>query len=435
MPTNTYVALAKTTITVANTDTVLFESIPSTYTDLRLVVSGNVESGTNNAFIAFNNDFNVNTGSGTTIIGNGTTATSSRRTNDSVIFMTIPLVTSSTTKSIWVVDIMNYASTNMFKTVLWRYSDAGNRTQAGVGLKQLTSSITSLNFSTGAGVSKGNWAVGSTFSLYGIAAAPTSPKATGGTIYSDSTYWYHVFGATETFTPSQALTADVLVVAGGGASGSRLAGEGNCAGGGAGGLRNITSQSLSNGVAYTCTIGSGGAAAGVTNFGARGGTGTNSSFSGSGFTTINASGGGGGGAQTNTQGVNLAIQQGGTGGSAGGSAFDGNGNNPASSVAGNSGGYSPAEGNAGGSGGTGAPNYIMGGGGGAGGAGVSTYEAWSTTGTGGPGITYSNGQVYAKGGNGQSNTGPGLINTGNGGNGWGGGNAGGSGIVIVRYAK
>ena len=171
MPTNTYVALAHTTITVANSPVVAFTSIPSTYTDLRLVVSGNVASGTNNAYITLNGDATASTASGTTIIGDGTTATSSRRTNDPVVYMTIPLATSSTTKSIWTIDIMNYASTNMFKTILWRYSSADNRTQAGVGLKQLTSATTRIDISTGVGGSRGNWDVGSTFTLYGIQAA------------------------------------------------------------------------------------------------------------------------------------------------------------------------------------------------------------------------------------------------------------------------
>ena len=55
----------------------------------------------------------------------------------------------------------------------------------------------------------------------------SSPKATGGTVTSDSTYWYHTFTSNGTFTPSQALSCDVVVVAGGAGGGyDRAAGGG-----------------------------------------------------------------------------------------------------------------------------------------------------------------------------------------------------------------
>jgi hypothetical protein len=77
------------------------------------------------------------------------------------------------------------------------------------------------------------------------------PYATGGTVTSDATYWYHTFTSSGTFTPTKALTADYLVVAGGGGGGGRRG-----AGGGAGGLLNFASQSVST--AQTITIGAGG---------------------------------------------------------------------------------------------------------------------------------------------------------------------------------
>jgi hypothetical protein len=432
MATNTYVALDKATVTGSAVPSITFTGISGSYTDLVIVCNWTISSGSSNFLLTFNGDSTSGLYSKTQIEGVGSNpALTGATANANNIGLESNIATSTTIPSVQIINVMNYSSTSVFKTVMarqagWLSGAAG--TSARMGLWRNTNAITSITL-TGGGT---NIAVGSTFSLYGIAAesATPAPKATGGVISSDSTYYYHSFFSTGIFTPLQALTADVLVVAGGGASGSRLAGEANCAGGGAGGLRNIASQSLSNGINYTCTIGSGGAASGATNLGARGGSGNTSSFSGSGFTTINASGGGGGGAQTNLNGANLSIQQGGTGGSGGGSAFDGSGNNAAAGAAGNAGSYSPVEGFAGGGGGS-APIYYIGGGGGAGGVGVGG----SSGNTGGPGITYSNGITYAKGGDAQSNTGPGVIATGNGGNGFGGGNAGGSGIVIVRYLK
>ena len=86
-------------------------------------------------------------------------------------------------------------------------------------------------------------------------AAPPSPSATGGTITSDSTYYYHTFTSNGTFTPSKNLTCDYIVIAGGGSGGG-----GRAAGGGAGGLLPATSVSFTNAVGYTVTIGAGGAA-------------------------------------------------------------------------------------------------------------------------------------------------------------------------------
>ena len=44
-------------------------------------------------------------------------------------------------------------------------------------------------------------------------------KATGGTVTSDSTYWYHTFTSNGTFVPNQSLSVEYLIVAGGGGGG------------------------------------------------------------------------------------------------------------------------------------------------------------------------------------------------------------------------
>jgi len=97
---------------------------------------------------------------------------------------------------------------------------------------------------------------GTTISLYGIQVGDKAQKAQGGNIVvSDGTYMYHAFTSSGSFIPSQALTADVLVVAGGGGGGG---GTYHGGGGGAGGYLTFTSQSFAT-KSYTCLVGAGGA--------------------------------------------------------------------------------------------------------------------------------------------------------------------------------
>jgi hypothetical protein len=109
----------------------------------------------------------------------------------------------------------------------------------------------------------------STFYLYGVAALGTTPAivpyATGGdTIMTDGTYWYHTFVSSGTFTPAKALTADYLVVAGGGGGGQggqrcRWRRWTSCTVGATGGGGSLESALSLGTSAYTVTIGAGGA--------------------------------------------------------------------------------------------------------------------------------------------------------------------------------
>jgi len=265
-------------------------------------------------------------------------------------------------------------------------------------------------------------------------------------------------------TISAALLVDYLIVAGGGSGGAQNAG-----GGGAGGLRTSygstsgggasaeSTLSLDQSTNYTVTVGAGGTS--PTGF-ARGINGSNSVFS-----TITSTGGGGGGGQDAAQGY--LGQDGGSGGggnggqqsnggngtanqgydggdssvtntAAGGGGAGAAGSNPSSGQGGNGGiGVQvDIDGNnyywAGGGGGTVYPSGTAGNGGAGGGGGSTSYNG--TGGTGGSGIN--------SGGNGSGSDGnPGNGGTNTGGGGGGGrstaniGGAGGSGIVILRYAN
>ena len=229
-----------------------------------------------------------------------------------------------------------------------------------------------------------------------------------------------------------------LVIAGGGSGGTGYYGGG----GGAGGYLE-SSTDLSIGVTYTITVGTGGV--GTTTQTNRGGTGGNSTITGSGFSTITAIGGGGGGSRNNDQ--NTANAQGGPGGSGGGASYvqnvGGKGVYPGSTYlsqarqgydggATNSDGTFSAGGGGAGAAGQGAPGSPPR----SGGVGLaSSITGTSVTRGGGGGNAY--GTSYPGAGGGGSSDTPGTANTGGGGGGSAANNTaggqGGSGVVIIQY--
>lgn len=445
---STYTPIASQTVGTA-TNSITFSSLPQNYTDLILVISGGMDTTTGYALsVQVNGDTGSNY-STTYLIGNGSTTYSGVYSTQPAMYLGAPA--KNTLDGAYILQFQNYSNSATNKTVLARTNSAALSTWASVSLWRNTAPITSIKIYP----ETANWLSGTTFTIYGVSAGNSSAKATGGNIVTtDGTYWYHTFTSSGTFTPSQALNVDYLVIAGGGAGGGNAWGRGS-GGGGAGGFRTSiggSQLSLSANTVYPALVGAGGATNNNLSYGSTaytiitpGGKGGNSLFA-----SISATGGGGG--ATTTNGI--------TGGSGGGvgELVDATGG------AGNEGGYTPVEGY---KGGTGSASYGATGGGGAGGAGVDRSSNNSTD--GGPGrsssisgtsVTYaggggggvdfdSGGRSAGAGGTGGggagatsgANAGAGTVNTGSGGGG-GSGNggagyasgAGGSGIIIVRYA-
>lgn len=156
----TYEPIATTTVGTA-TDTVTFSSISGSYTDLIIVFNGTAAASTT-AGLRFNSDTGSNY-SHTYILGDGSTAFSSRGSNTTFMNQFYPNTTIGTV----IFNIQNYSNTTTYKTVLTRVSNTGNYAGALVGLWRSTSAITSVTlFGNGT-----NFATGSTFTLYGIKAA------------------------------------------------------------------------------------------------------------------------------------------------------------------------------------------------------------------------------------------------------------------------
>jgi hypothetical protein len=158
----TYTPIATQTLSSA-ASSVTFSSISGSYTDLVLVVNATFSNAsTANLLMQFNGDTTSNY-SATRLLGDGSAASSGRVSGT---YMMIGDINNALFSSI--INIQNYANTTTYKTALARTGFAGGYLGAYVGLWRSTSAITSVLIGYNG---SGTFAVGSTFSLYGILAA------------------------------------------------------------------------------------------------------------------------------------------------------------------------------------------------------------------------------------------------------------------------
>jgi hypothetical protein len=125
-----------------------------------LVFAGTVGTLDNN-----NVTFNGDTGSNysvTRLVGNGSTASSSRGSN----LNAIQCGEIATSQSNDIIQIQNYSNSTTYKTLIHRSNNTSQFLKASVGLWRNTAAITSITITNG-----GTYQIGSTFTLYGIASA------------------------------------------------------------------------------------------------------------------------------------------------------------------------------------------------------------------------------------------------------------------------
>lgn len=162
----TYEPIATTTLGSA-ASTITFNSIGSTYTDLRLVFTFRSTTGLCLAGLRFNNDSGTNY-SNTILRGDGSSASSSRYTNDNNLGNQSGYLDTNI-YGIMTFDIFSYAgATN--KTCLYTKSYDANGSGfvlREVGLWHNTAAITRVDLFSGAN----QFATGSTATLFGIKAA------------------------------------------------------------------------------------------------------------------------------------------------------------------------------------------------------------------------------------------------------------------------
>jgi hypothetical protein len=170
----TYVPLQTYTVSGSSTTSVSFSTVSASYTDLVAIVKPASSINDYSMRMRFNSDTTTNY-SYTSMYGNGTTAYSGRGTTQDGIRVAINLAgigTSLNTNNMFTFNIMNYANTTTYKSVLCRASaqnDGGtNVVEAGVGLWRATPAIIStITFD----LFGANFVANSTFSLYGILGA------------------------------------------------------------------------------------------------------------------------------------------------------------------------------------------------------------------------------------------------------------------------
>jgi hypothetical protein len=156
MPTPTYTPLATVTLASA-TSSVTFSSIPATYRDLILVINGT-----------------TNTATGVTATHNGDTtaanytlvnlAASSNNTTSSGTASNSNLISMYTTRSMGIIQFLDYSATDKHKTALSRSDNAANDVYAQARRWANTNAITSIAI----GAYGNTFQTGSTFALYGI---------------------------------------------------------------------------------------------------------------------------------------------------------------------------------------------------------------------------------------------------------------------------
>ena len=163
MPTPTYIPLANITLGTA-ASSVTFSSIPATYRDLVLVVDCTTAS---NSGIEFR--INADSGSNYSVVNMRgiPTTTASSATNTGTYLLTAFSQALAGQRYNTIVQFMDYSATDKHKSVLIRtnYDNAAS-VEALAGRWASTSAMTSLLFRSNVG----NFNVGSTFNLFGIAS-------------------------------------------------------------------------------------------------------------------------------------------------------------------------------------------------------------------------------------------------------------------------
>lgn len=162
----TYEPIATTTLGSAAAN-IVFNSIPGTYTDLRIILVGTTSVAAP-ILCRVNSDTGTNY-SRTILWGDGTSASSTRYTSNAFFNITLQEDFSTTIPEMVTLDFMSYAGST-FKTMLNTVSadkNGSGSVRRGVQLWRSTSAITAIELYPNAT----NFATGTVATLYGIKAA------------------------------------------------------------------------------------------------------------------------------------------------------------------------------------------------------------------------------------------------------------------------
>jgi hypothetical protein len=162
--TATYTPLATTTL-VSSASSVTFSSIPATYRDLIVVADFTPALADGDCRLRFNS----NTGGNYNFVqatGNGTTTNSTSSNDQTLIGGMTSFITTSASRTNYIIQVFDYAQTNKHKSVLIRYNDPAKGVVMVFARWASTAAITAVNLFN----ENADFTSGSTLSLYGIAA-------------------------------------------------------------------------------------------------------------------------------------------------------------------------------------------------------------------------------------------------------------------------
>ena len=164
----TYEPIATTSPTTNPTE-LIFNSIPSTYTDLVLVVTAKAAEG-GDIYIKVNDDGGSNY-SWTNIWGNGSTTGTARGSSIAHgILVDYYGTVCANNNHILIANFNNYANTTTYKTCFSRSNNSGGGTDMVVSAWRSTSAINSLKLAIGSARTD-TFSTGTVATLYGIKAA------------------------------------------------------------------------------------------------------------------------------------------------------------------------------------------------------------------------------------------------------------------------
>jgi hypothetical protein len=161
MPTGTYIALADLTLSTGDSS-ITFSSIPASYRDLVLIVSG---TSTGGGFFAMRLNSSATGYSRVAMAGNGSTTIS--YTAGSTEFIDTGFAIGANNSFVHIANFMDYSATDKHKTVLVRGNTPQNTANqpiaAGAFRWANTNAVTSIEVFMG-----NTFNSGTTFTLYGI---------------------------------------------------------------------------------------------------------------------------------------------------------------------------------------------------------------------------------------------------------------------------
>lgn len=151
--------------------TVSFTSIPQTYTDLVIVLNAafNYFAPQASGGMQLNSDTGANY-SYTVMQGNGTTASASGASGNNWMYFG-ECSAAGNPFSVNIINVMNYSNTTTTKAIISRSGLSHSRVMFQANHWNNTSAITRIDLLAFGGTSVAQWVTGSTFTLYGIAAA------------------------------------------------------------------------------------------------------------------------------------------------------------------------------------------------------------------------------------------------------------------------